>query len=145
MANQTMLKFGYPDSTIAENEKWVVLLRPKQVTPGCLVLVCKEDATSLGSISQEAGGELPKVVAKIERMLNESFSPDKFNYLALMMVDPHVHFHVIPRYSKEIEVSGTNVADSGWPKHPDMNAVAELTDDQMNSLLQELRSNWPSR
>ena len=51
MANQTMLRFGYPDSLVAEAEHWVVLLRPQQVTAGCLILACKEDARSLGKIT----------------------------------------------------------------------------------------------
>ena len=31
----------------------------------------------------------------------------------LMMVDPHVHFHVIPRYSESREWAGMTLADQG--------------------------------
>ena len=36
--NATILKFGYPDTLIAEYPDWFVLLRPQQVTAGALVL-----------------------------------------------------------------------------------------------------------
>ena len=44
MTNETMRKFGYPDTLIREYEHWVVLLRPAQVTLGSLVLAAKSDA-----------------------------------------------------------------------------------------------------
>ena len=144
MANQTMVRFGYPQSLVAEAEHWVVLLRPEQVTAGCLILACKEDARSLGQISPAAGTELPGVVAAIETTLSATYEPEKFNYLALMMVDPHVHFHVIPRYANAVEVAGNTIPDPGWPKQPNLAAAASLTVDQMAEMLEELKSNWPS-
>ncbi len=143
MANQTMLRFGYPQSLVAEAEHWVVLLRPEQVTAGCLVLACKEDVTSLGQITSAAGTELPGVVAAIETALSATYGPEKFNYLALMMVDPHVHFHVIPRYARAVEVAGSTIPDPGWPKQPNLAAAATLTADQMDQMLGDLKSNWP--
>ena len=38
MVNDTIAKFGYPDSLVHEYDGWVVLLRHDQVTPGALVL-----------------------------------------------------------------------------------------------------------
>ena len=48
--------------------------------------------------------------ADIERALRATFDHQKINYLALMMVDPHVHFHVIPRYSGSREFEGSTFA-----------------------------------
>ncbi len=143
LANQTMLRFGYPQSLIAEAEHWVVLLRPEQVTAGCLVLACKEDALSLGQISAAAGAELPKVAAALEAAVRAAYGPEKFNYLALMMVDPQVHFHVIPRYAQAVDVAGTRIPDSGWPKFPDLGAAAPLTGDHMAQIQKDLKAKWP--
>src|SRR5438045_2632082 len=96
--NATIAKFGYPASLLREYSNWVVLLRPVQPTLGSLVLACKEDANSLGAVSATAYAELSVATAELERALRGAFDYQKLNYLALMMVDPHVHFHVIPRY-----------------------------------------------
>ena len=36
----------------------------------------------------------------MEASVSKAFSYQKINYLMLMMVDPDVHFHVIPRYEE---------------------------------------------
>ena len=143
MANQTILRFGYPDTLVAEAEHWVVLLRDQQVTAGCLVLACKEDARSLGQISAAAGAELPRVAAQLQAALAATYKPEKLNYLALMMVDPEVHFHVIPRYPQAVEVAGVSIPDPGWPRQPDLAAVAPLNADQMARIRDSLKANWP--
>ncbi|MFC3225691.1 HIT family protein [Marinibaculum pumilum] len=143
MAHQTMLAFGYPDSLVAESAHWTVQLRPQQVTAGCLVLICKAEAISLGAIAPEAGAELPALVAAIEQTLRAAFGAEKFNYLALMMVDPHVHFHVIPRYGAAVQVAGAAIPDPGWPGAPDLKAAADLTTAQMAALQAEIRAHWP--
>ena len=143
MANQTMLRFGYPQSLVAEYAHWVVLLRPDQVTAGCLVLACKEDALSLGRITAAAGAALPGVAADIEAALSATYKPEKLNYLALMMVDPQVHFHVIPRYAQAVEAAGVRIPDPGWPRQPDLSATIALSEDRMAQIQSDLKSNWP--
>src|SRR5690606_983666 len=117
--NQTMRTFGYPASTVAEYPHWSVLLRPQQATLGALVLVCREDATAFAEISAAAFAELGLAVREIEATLRRCFAFEKINYLMLMMVDPHVHFHVLPRYSGIREFGGVSFTDPGWPRLPD--------------------------
>ena len=65
MANQTLLKFGYPGSLIKEYNHWVVLLRPAQVTLGSLVLAAKSDASAFGQLSDPAFAELAVITRAI--------------------------------------------------------------------------------
>ena len=51
---------------------------------------------------------------------------EKINYLMLMMVDPNVHFHVIPRYEGGREWQGREFVDVGWPKVPDLGHAVAL-------------------
>ena len=48
-----MRAFGHPDSLVREYDHWVVLVRPKQVTLGALVMACKERAQSFGAVSSD--------------------------------------------------------------------------------------------
>ena len=112
MPHETLLKFQYPDTLLREYEYWAVLLRPKQVTLGSLVLVCTADATSMAHVSAKAFAELHTVTSDLEGVLREAFTFDKINYLLLMMVDKHVHFHIIPKFSESADGSGLGI---GWP------------------------------
>ena len=62
----------------------------------------------------------------------------------LMMVDPNVHFHVIPRYEGERSAEGVTVVDAGWPKAPALNEAVELSPDQIAALSRWLKRSWPS-
>ena len=132
--NATIEKFGFPATLVAEFEHWVVLLRPTQPTLGALVLAAKSDATAFGDLPADAHAELKTVTAAIEAALTQAVGYAKINYLMLMMVDPHVHFHVLPRYDGERSGAGLTVADAGWPGQPDLGQAAKLADAQIAAL-----------
>lgn len=142
MTNVTMEKFGYPRSAVAEVGRWVVLVRPKQPTLGSLVLVCRERAAAFSDLSLEAFADLREVVSGIERVLKARVDYARINYLMLMMVDPDVHFHVIPRYDGERSARGVAYPDSGWPGPPDLGAAVDLDDEALDALVAELKSLW---
>src|SRR5262245_30787699 len=99
MPNATLVKFGLPATLIADYQHWVVLLRPAQATLGSLILGTKGDWTAFSQLPPQAFAELAHVTHCIETGLRNFSAYDKINYLMLMMIDPHVHFHVIPRYA----------------------------------------------
>ena len=76
-----------------------MLLRPKQPTLGSLVLVCREPVQAFSEVSAQGFADLRGMVQRVEAVLREVVAYERINYLMLMMVDPDVHFHVIPRYS----------------------------------------------
>lgn len=138
----TAIKFGYPASCIAGTPDWLVLLRPQQVTLGSLVLVCREPVTAFGDVSANGLAALHPVLNKIERMLQAVVRYQKINYLMLMMVDPDVHFHVIPRYEGVRGYHGLSFSDAGWPGPPRLDLAAALPGDAQAALAQTLRTYW---
>ncbi|WP_375187523.1 HIT family protein [Sphingobium yanoikuyae] len=124
--NATIAKFGWPATLVAEFDHWVVLLRPAQPTLGSLVLAAKSDATAFGDLPGDAHAELKTVTAAIEAALTAAVGYAKINYLMLMMVDPHVHFHVIPRYDGERSAAGLTISDAGWPGQPDLGSAVKI-------------------
>ena len=118
--NETMRKFGAPHTIIYQYEHWSILLRPAQLTLGSIVLVAHDSASAFSEISQESFTELHKITAHLESALGHAFSYDKLNYLMLMMVDPDVHFHVIPRYAELKRFGGMEFTDPSWPSAPDL-------------------------
>ena len=138
MINDTIKKFGYPQTLIAEFAHWVVLLRIAQPTLGSVILAAKSEATAFSDLDSEAYAELAVVINNIENSLSSEIEYEKINYLMLMMVDPHVHFHVIPRYEGARQWEGIQFVDAGWPKTPDLASAVSLTDAQIGKLVSML-------
>lgn len=113
--NITIQTFGYPKTLIKEYDHWVALLRPDQINIGTLVLAAKSEARHLGELTANEWAEFSIVTNECEELLRKTFGAEKFNYLALMMKDPNVHFHFIPRYSSPVTINGKDFIDKDWP------------------------------
>ncbi|RSU80269.1 HIT family protein [Sphingomonas sp. S-NIH.Pt3_0716] len=140
--NATIAKFGWPATLVAEFDHWVVLLRPAQPTLGSLVLAAKSDATAFGDLPGAAHAELKTVTTAIEAALTRAVGYAKINYLMLMMVDPHVHFHVIPRYDGERSAAGLTIADAGWPGQPDLGSAVKIDSEADTALRDWLKGHF---
>jgi diadenosine tetraphosphate (Ap4A) HIT family hydrolase len=138
-----MRAFGHPDSLVREYDHWVVLVRPKQVTLGALVMACKERAQSFGAVSSEAFREHERVVQDIEQGLKAFSAFEKINYLMLMMVDKEVHYHVLPRYSETRNFEGVDYPDPGWPAVPDLTSGPVLEGESLAAMVAGIRGGWP--
>jgi diadenosine tetraphosphate (Ap4A) HIT family hydrolase len=140
--NPTIEKFGYPATLIREFEHWLILLRPAQPTLGSLVLAARSAATAYSQLPREAFVEQSDAVAAIERGLADFCDYERINYLMVMMVDPNVHFHVIPRYSQPREWNGVEFPDAGWPGPPQLGNAVELSPERTEKLVRTLSSSF---
>lgn len=142
--NETIRKFGWPATLVREFDHWLVLARPAQPTLGSLVLAARSDATAFGDLPAGAHAELKGVTTAIEAALAGAVGYDRINYLMLMMVDPHVHFHVIPRYDGARTWQGLEFPDAGWPKVPDLGQAVTLDAARMAALVDWLKAAFGS-
>lgn len=140
--NDTLRKFGYPNSLIHDYQYWSVLLRPQQVTLGSLIIAAHSEVTQLSHLSIEAMTELSQVTTDVEKALKSCFQYDKINYLMLMMVDPHVHMHVIPRYESIREFKQISFTDEDWPRPPDLTRQVEMDQPHQAKLLKHIAQAW---
>lgn len=144
MTNATARKFGYPRTLVAETSHWLVLVRPQQPTFGALVLVCKDAATAFSDLSAEAMADMKPAVDGIEALLRHTVAYERINYLMLMMVDPDVHFHVLPRYDGEREYDGKTFTDAGWPGPPALASNVALSEEEAATLAADFAARWPA-
>jgi|SRR5215204_3226995 len=140
--NPTIEKFGYPATLLRELDHWVILLRPAQVTLGSLVLASKSDATAYSALPVEAFAEQREAVLLIEEALRDFCNYERINYLMLMMVDPNVHVHVIPRYSEPRQWNDLDFLDAGWPGPPDLTSAIKLIPGQLTVLAEQLSARF---
>ncbi len=140
--NPTLVRFEYPALLVRDYEHWAVTLRRHQVTLGSLVLIAKAHVTAWPDIGSAAFAELGSITAAIERSLKSVFGYDKINYLMLMMADPNVHFHVLPRYGRPMTFEDVEFPDAGWPKVPDLGSGPTLDDRMAARLKARLQAGW---
>lgn len=137
--NATIERFGYPATLIRDYGHWVLLVRPAQVTAASLILAAKGETTSYGALPADAFIEQGQIVAETERKLRQLVNMDKINYLMLMMVDPHVHFHILPRYQGVRSFAGLVLTDHGWPGPPDLKSAVELDSAAIGQVVEAFR------
>lgn len=139
--NATFEAFGGSRTLIRDYGHWSVQVRPKQVTLGSLIILSHSDATAFSDLQPEAFAELAIVVKDAETVSARTFANTKINYLMLMMVDPHVHFHVLPRYAAPVMFEGVAYTDPGWPGQPVLSVSDGLADADL--VVSRLRAAWP--
>jgi diadenosine tetraphosphate (Ap4A) HIT family hydrolase len=120
--NAFRVKFRTEELRILETAHWTWSVRPAQPTLGATVLSLRRHAASFADVAAEEMADLAAAVAAVERVTRRAFSHDKINYLMLMMVDPHVHFHVLPRYATERRFAELEWKDAAWPGPPSLAA-----------------------
>jgi diadenosine tetraphosphate (Ap4A) HIT family hydrolase len=108
-------KFMLNDLAVARLDQWVISVRPKQVTLGALVLSLTRPCEELGGLTAAETQKLAPAFTKLESVLKDFVEYERINYLALMMVDHQVHFHVLPRYSGTRKYGNCDFPDVDWP------------------------------
>ena len=142
MTNPTAVKFGFPDTVVAETGCWLVLVRPQQPALGSLVLVCKEPIKAFADASPQAFAELKGVITAIEATLTAFTAYQRINYLMLMMVAPDVHFPVIPRHETTRTFGGQTFTDAGWPGPPALGQAVAMEGEALEALVAAIRKAW---
>lgn len=110
--------FRLDDLTIHVDGRWVLSVRPGQITLGSMVVSAASGATRFGALDADDGAGLAAVLASAERLALGVYGAVRLNVVALMMKDPVVHFHVLPRYDVEVARYGQGWRDQDWPGPP---------------------------
>jgi len=142
MPSATLSKFGFDNNLILTYHHWHLLLRFQQTTLGSLILICKGSYPAFGELPEAASREMHAIIPQIESILKSEFNYSKINYLMLMMVDPEVHFHIIPRYENAAAFAGKVYEDASWPGPPNLGDDIAIDDADRQTLLNRLRDRF---
>ena len=133
-------KFKVEELLLKKYNHWSLLIRRKQPMLGCCVAILNRHAEEFSEVTEEEFAEFSKLTKDIETALKKAFECEKINYLALMLKDKHVHFHIIPRYSKEKKFAGGVWIDASWPKAPVL-LVEEAVPEVLQKIKEEITKN----
>jgi diadenosine tetraphosphate (Ap4A) HIT family hydrolase len=120
---------------IAFSTHWNVIAVPQQFLPGYCLIVARRHIAMISELSTEEWSELYEVNRILEPALIKTFGADLVNFECLRnnafrvanpvppfkngQPNPHVHWHVMPRYSKPVEILDRKFSDEcfGSPYH----------------------------
>lgn len=130
-------KFRVQELKVMENRSWSWSVRPGQPTLGAGILSLNHHAGRFSEVTGEEMKDLATMVGVLEGAISAAFDHAIMNYLMLMMVDHHVHYHVIPRYGTMRSFAGREWADNGWPALPVIGDSQHADDPQLLFRIQE--------
>jgi diadenosine tetraphosphate (Ap4A) HIT family hydrolase len=93
----------WPDAAdrISELRESVLYLHTDQFFPGWSVLVLRRHATELFELERDERARLMDEVSNVARALQQAFDARKINYALFGNLEPHVHWHLIPRLTAD--------------------------------------------
>jgi diadenosine tetraphosphate (Ap4A) HIT family hydrolase len=91
----------HADLQITELEHSFVVLNRDQFFPGYTLLFTKQHVTELFHLDRNVRSGLMEEVSAVAGALFSVFKPEKINYELLGNMVPHIHWHLVPRYSDE--------------------------------------------
>ena len=138
-------KFKVEEFLVARVGGWNISVREQQPTLGSLVLSLDRDCSNLGELSKEESEALGRAMRLIDALFQATLKPEKVNYLALMMVDEHVHFHVLPRFSAAVDFAGEQYIDHCWPKPHTLEPLANIDEQKLQELTALFMQQVPKR
>lgn len=74
--------------------------------PGFCRVILKRHARELTDLDEDERIRLMSVVFAVERAIRAAMHPDKMNVASLGNMTPHVHWHLIPRFSDDRHFPG---------------------------------------
>ncbi len=89
------------DLRIASFEYSYLILNRDQFFPGYCLLFTKEHITELFHLDKVVRQGLFEEVTRAASAIANAFKPDKINYELLGNMAPHIHWHLIPRFSTD--------------------------------------------
>jgi diadenosine tetraphosphate (Ap4A) HIT family hydrolase len=95
-----------PDLRIAEFDHCYVQLNRDQFFHGYTLVFSKKHVTELFHLEQASRSALLEEVTRVAAALYQIYAPAKMNYELLGNMVPHMHWHLIPRFT----------VDPLWPR-----------------------------
>ena len=89
------------DLRIAELEHCHVLLNRDQFFPGYCFVFTKDHVTELFLLEREVRAAVMEEVTSVAAALYRLFQPAKINYELLGNMVPHMHWHLVPRFTTD--------------------------------------------
>lgn len=133
-----------------ENTDWMVFLSDKQDYIGRLFVLAKEHIPSLSDLTINQWISLKNIINSCERMIKDELNATMINWTCLMNdtyksyhPQPHLHFHVRPRYKHPISILDHTYLDDEFGHHYLNHKNSLLSESEIDALHRLLKKKIP--
>ena len=91
-----------PGDIIVKNSEWRVVLVNDTHYPGFCRVIWNQHVKEMTDLSADQRGRFMEAVWQVEAAIREVMQPHKVNLASLGNVVPHLHWHVIPRFTDDM-------------------------------------------
>ncbi len=97
----TALQDTQRDELVLRADKWDLVLVDDANYPGFCRVIWRDHVREMSDLSAIERSALMEIVWQVETIVREVMLPHKMNIASLGNVVPHLHWHVIPRYTDD--------------------------------------------
>lgn len=109
-----MIKDGTNPYFVKELETGYVVIGDHQHFKGYSIFLCKEHKTELFQLEANTKRKYLEEMTTVAEAVAKAFGAEKMNYELLGNGDTHLHWHLFPRISGDIENYGNNGKGPVW-------------------------------
>ncbi|HSX36801.1 MAG TPA: hypothetical protein VLG13_01620 [Patescibacteria group bacterium] len=134
-----------PKHQIITTDYWSVGISNDQPYLGRAYCTLLKHKSSLGELSSDEWNDLHAIFKELETRYRKAFGADVINIECNMNhafktkpYNPHVHWHIYPRYSKPVEVAGELFEDALFGSHIDEDLIRIVDDRVVDQIVAKL-------
>ncbi len=130
---------------VKELETGYVVLADHQFYKGYTVFLSKEHATELHELDSVFKRRFLEEMSLVAKAVFHAFNPVKLNYELLGNTNPHLHWHIIPRYADDLDPlkpiwvidEKVRKAESTKPSQEELRKLIGKLENELNNLLRD--------
>ncbi len=129
------------------NEYWEVFLADRQDYIARCIIVCKEHCPDISHLNDRAWLSLKSIITYFEKMISDEFQATMFNFSCLMNdtykneeANPHLHFHLRPRYAKKVKIGDKVFTDKEFSHHYNNKADIQIGEKEIEIIYKRLEN-----
>lgn len=135
-------------NVIFESKYWRISLDSgDQYYPGRSFVTAKRHVGDLADLNTDEWVDLQKVITRFEAAVRLGLEAIVFNWSCLTNnafqmkpYNPHIHWHVRPRYDKEIEILGHKFTDKEFGHHYARSTNLSVDDNVATAIIRKIKA-----
>lgn len=119
---------------LVRTPRWVIVDAQDALFPGFTRVIWVEHVREMTDLTSEERRDLMGVVFEVERIMRDVLRPHKINLASLGNQTPHLHWHLIPRFTDDaafpspVWVAGIDTVSAQQRRDLTLSALADYHD-----------------